>query len=267
MKKVLIIGKRGFIGKNLNKFLKTKYSVKLISFKEALNFKQIDKYNFVINSSINRDYIKKKYNKNFDNDLKIAEKINNKKTIYVFLSSRKVYKAKANVNEKSKLSPKSNYAKNKTMTEKLLCGKFKNNLIILRISNIIGDKSKFSKNLHKTFVDVFYEKAKKGVIYNNKQNYKDFISIQKFCEIINMIIRKNLRGIYNISIGRKVFLNDIVKWLNHSNKNKFKIVNYDKVTTGNFYLNNRKLMSKIKISNDLESLKKDCLNLSKRLFK
>ena len=82
-----------------------------------------------------------------------------------------------------------------------------------------------------------------------------------------MIIRKNLRGIYNISIGRKVFLNDIVKWLNHSNKNKFKIVNYDKVTTGNFYLNNRKLMSKIKISNDLESLKKDCLNLSKRLFK
>ena len=36
MKKVLIIGKRGFIGKNLNKFLKTKYNVKLISFKEAL---------------------------------------------------------------------------------------------------------------------------------------------------------------------------------------------------------------------------------------
>ena len=267
MKKILIIGKRGFIGKNLNKFLKTKNNVKLISFKEALNFKQIDKYNFVINSSINRDYIKKKYNKNFDNDLKIAERVNNKKAIYVFLSSRKVYKTKANVNEKSKLSPKSNYAKNKTMTEKILYEKFKNNLIILRISNIIGDKSKFSKNLHKTFVDIFYEKAKKGIIYNNKQNYKDFISIQKFCEIINMIICKNLRGIYNISIGRKVFLNDVVKWLNHFNKNKFKIINYNKYPTGNFYLNNRKLMAKIKISNNIESLKKDCLNLSKRLFK
>ena len=267
MKKILIIGKRGFIGKSLNKFLKTKHNVKLISFKKALNFKQIDKYNFVINSSINKNYIKKKYNKNFDNDLKIARRINNKKTIYVFLSSRKVYKAKQNINEGDKLSPKSNYSKNKLMTEKILYRKFKNNLIILRISNIIGDKSKFSKNLHKTFVDIFYEKAKKGVIYNNKQNYKDFISIQMFCEIINMIIRKNLRGIYNISIGRKVFLNDIVKWLNHFNKNKFKIVNYDKGSTGNFYLNNRKLMSKIKIPNDLESLKKDCLNLSKRLFK
>ena len=267
MKKILIIGKRGFIGKSLNKFLKTKHNVKLISFKKALNFKQIDKYNFVINSSINKNYIKKKYNKNFDNDLKIAERVNNKKTIYVFLSSRKVYKAKANINESSKLSPKSNYAKNKTMTEKILYRKFKNNLIILRISNIIGDKSKLSKNLHKTFVDIFYEKAKKGIIYNNKQNYKDFISIQKFCEIINAIIRKNLRGIYNISIGRKVFLNDVVKWLNNFNRNKFKIVNYSKAPSENFYLNNRKLMEKIKISNNIESLKEDCLNLSKRLFK
>ena len=267
MKKILIIGKRGFIGKSLNKFLKTKHNVKLISFKEALNFKQIDKYNYVINSSTNKDYIKKKYNKNFDNDLKIVERINNKKIIYVFLSTSKVYKAKPNINEKSKLSPKSNYSKNKLMTEKILYRTLKNNLIILRISNIIGNKLNFSKNLHKTFVDVFYERAKKGIIFDNNQNYKDFISIQKFCEIINMIIRKDLRGTFNISLGKKVFLNDIVKWLNHFNKNKFKIVNYSKAPVENFYLNNKKLMSKIKITNNLESLRKDCLNLSKKLFK
>ena len=78
MKKVLIIGKRGFIGKSLNKFLKLKHKVKLISFRNALKYKQINKYNFVINSSISKNYIKNKYNKNFDNDLKIAERINNK---------------------------------------------------------------------------------------------------------------------------------------------------------------------------------------------
>ena len=267
MKKILIIGKRGFIGKSLNKFLKTKHDVKLISFKKALNFKQIDKYNYVINSSTNKDYIKKKYNKNFDNDLKISERINNKKIIYIFLSTSKVYEAKPNINEKSKLSPKSNYSKNKLMTEKILFSKLKNNLIILRISNIIGNKLKFSKNLHKTFVDVFYEWAKKGIIFDNNQNYKDFISIQKFCEIMNMIILKDLRGTFNLSIGKKIFLNDIVKWLNHFNKNKFKIVNYSRAPARNFYLNNKKLMSKIKISNNLESLKKDCLNLSKKLFK
>ena len=267
MKKVLIIGKRGFIGKSLNKFLKLKHNVKLISFKEALNFKQIDKYNFIINSSINRNYIEKKYNKNFDNDLKIAERVNNKKTIFIFLSSRKVYKAKPNINENSKLSPKSNYSKNKLKTEKLLYEKFKNNLIILRISNIIGNKLKLNKNLHKTFVDIFYDNAKKGFIYDNKKNYKDFLSIQKFCEIVKMIIRKNLRGTFNVSIGKKVYLNDLIKWLNHHNKRKIKIINFNKVDNGNFYLNNRKLMSKIKINNDIESLKKDTLDLSKRLFK
>ena len=57
MKKVLIIGKRGFIGKNLNKFLKNEHKVKLISFKNAINFNQINKYNFVINTSISKNYI------------------------------------------------------------------------------------------------------------------------------------------------------------------------------------------------------------------
>jgi len=267
MKKVLIIGKRGFIGKNLNKFLKNENKVKLISFKNALNFNQINKYNFVINTSISKNYIKKKYNKNYDNDVKIADKINNKKIVYVFLSSRKVYKARPNINENSKLSPKSNYSKNKLKTEKLLYKKFENNLIVLRISNIIGNKLKLNKNLHKTFVDIFYDNAKKGIIYDNKKKYKDFLSIQKFCEIVKMIIRKNLRGTFNVSIGKKVYLNDLIKWLNHHNKRKIKIINFNKVDNGNFYLNNRKLMSKIKINNDLESLKKDTLDLSKRLFK
>ena len=149
--------------------------------------------------------------------------------------------------------------KNKLKTEKILYKKFKNNLIVLRISNIIGNKLKFGKNLHKTFVDIFYDKAKKGIIYDNKKNYKDFLSIQKFCEIVKMIIRKNLRGTFNVSIGKKVYLNDLIKWLNHFNKRKFKILILIKLLTSNFYLNNKKLMSKIKINNDLESLKKDVL--------
>ncbi len=267
MKKGLIIGERGFIGKSLNKFLKHKHKIKLMSFKDAINYRLINKYDFVINTSINKYYITKKYSKNFDNDLKLANRLNNKKTIFIFLSSRKVYKAKPNIKETGKLSPKSNYSKNKLITEKLLKNKLRGNLTILRISNIIGEKSKFSKNLHKTFIDIFYEKAKKGIIYNNRDNYKDFISIQKFCEIVNMIMLKNLKGTFNVSIGKKVYLNDLVSWLNYYNKRKIKIVNNIKLFNGNFYLNNKKLMSKIKIANTIGNLKRDCLNLSKKLFK
>ena len=105
------------------------------------------------------------------------------------MSTRKVYKSKANLKENSKLAPKTNYSKNKLITEKKLIEKFSKNLIILRVSNIIGDKSKIKK-LHNTFVDVFFQNVKKGYVLDNKNDYKDFISIEKFCEIMRNIIKR-----------------------------------------------------------------------------
>ena len=83
-----------------------------------------------------------------------------------------------------------------------------------------------------------------------------------------MIIKKDLRGTYNVSIGRKIYLNQIIRWLNkYYNKKNLKIINNSsKNKNQNFYLNNNKLMSKIKIKNSLFELKKDCLDLSKKLF-
>ena len=82
-----------------------------------------------------------------------------------------------------------------------------------------------------------------------------------------MIIKKDLRGTYNVSIGRKIYLNQIIKWLNKHNKKSLKLINYSSTNKNqNFYLNNNKLMSKIKIKNSLFELKKDCVNLSKKLF-
>ena len=52
----------------------------------------------------------------------------------------------------------------------------------------------------------FFQNTKKGFLIDNKKDYKDFISIEKFCEIIKNIIKKNLIGIFNVSIGRKIFL-------------------------------------------------------------
>ena len=73
MKKILIIGKRGFLGKNLHKYLNKKFRSKIIHFKDINKFKkEINNFNYVINTSINKNYINKKYNKNFDNDFHIS---------------------------------------------------------------------------------------------------------------------------------------------------------------------------------------------------
>ncbi len=266
MKRILLVGKRGFLGNYLNKYLSKKFQIKFISFKEISNLKKtIIKYDYIINTSINKNYINKKYHKNFDNDFHISSFLDPKKNTLIFFSSRKVYKSKENIKESSKLNPLSNYSKNKLITENFLKNKLKSNLLILRISNIIGFKKK-QKNLHSTFVDMFYEKAKKGFIYDNGNKFKDFLSIQKFSQILEMIIRKDLRGIYNVSIGRKVYLSEIIDWLNRYNKKPVKVIRYKSSKNQNFYLNNKKLMSKIKIKNELSELKKECLILSRKLF-
>ena len=60
MKRVLIIGKRGFIGNNLSKYLKRFYIVQHKSFKDTIKIKfKINNYDYVINTSINKDYVKK----------------------------------------------------------------------------------------------------------------------------------------------------------------------------------------------------------------
>ena len=268
MKKILLIGKRGFLGNYLNKYLQKKFKINFISFKEINKIKKtITKYDFIINTSINKNYIKNRYKKKFDNDLQISNILDQANNTLIFLSSRKVYKSKENIKETDKLKPLSNYSKNKIITEKFLRKKFKSNILILRISNIIGYKLRFKKNLHKTFVDLFYEKAKQGFIYDNDKKFKDFLSIQKFSQILIAIIKKDLRGTYNVSIGKKIYLNQITGWLNRYNKKKVKIIKYSSSKNENFYLNNRKLMSKIMVKNDLMDLKKACLILSRKLFK
>lgn len=265
MKKILIIGKRGFIGYNLNKYLKKYFIVKNISFFDVINFKnKINSFDFIINTSINKKYIFNKYNPKFDNDKKILKFIKNKDVIYCFISSRKVYPNKKNLKENSKLKPTSNYAKNKVITEKKIQSIMKKNYLILRVSNIIGDK-KSTKNIHETFIDVFLKNIQKGIIIDNELVFKDFISIDKFCEILKKMINKRLVGTYNVSIGKKIYLNKLIDWLNKFNKKKIKYVkNLRK--SDSFFLNNKKLTSKIKVNVSINSLKRFCLKFSRTIF-
>ena len=130
MKKILIIGKRGFIGNNLSRYLGKFFNVTHKNFKDSIKSKlKNDNFDYIINTSINKNYIKKNYNSRFDNDYKISNLINNSKTTYIFLSSRKVYKSKANIKENDKLLPKSNYSKNKLITEKKLFKRFKRQIL------------------------------------------------------------------------------------------------------------------------------------------
>ena len=66
---------------------------------------------------MHRKYVLEKYNKKYDLDYLILNKIKNLNANYIFLSSRKIYKSKLNILEIDKILPKNNYEKNKLITE------------------------------------------------------------------------------------------------------------------------------------------------------
>ena len=268
--KIIVIGKKSFLGSNLSSYLKKKNLIISLDYKSFVKKKVsfIKNFNFIINCTSNHSYVENKYLKKNDFDLIIANKIKKLNIKMIMLSSRKVYKKGTNLKESSTLRPKSNYSKNKLRTEKALLKILKKKILILRISNVIGLNIKKHNKLHKVFIDIFYENIKKGLILNNKDFYKDFIPVNKFCEIVEKLIIINAYGTYNVSLGKKIFLRKIISWLNFYNKKEIKFVDsIKKDLPDNFTLNNDKLMNAIKIKNTTLDLKKYCINLSKKLFK
>ena len=269
-KKILIIGKKSFIGTNLFIFLKrNKIKSSLVDYKYLINNTAIlEGYNYIINCTYNKLLIEKKYNSKFDHDFIIAQKIKYFNSKFIFLSTRKIYKSKFNIKENDTKQPLCNYSKNKLISEKKIKKILKNRTLILRISNIIGLPKTHKRKLHQTFIDQFVKFIKKGYLFENKKIYKDFISINKFCEIILRIVQKNFVGTYNLSLGRKVYLNKLVEWLNtYNNKKTIKLNLKRCFNNDSFTLNNQKLMKKLRIKNSLAELKKDCITISRRLFK
>ena len=168
-KKIIIIGKNGFIGFNLIKLLKKNFDIKSYDYLKFLNVNPelLSDVSYVINCSSNKQYVKKKYSEKNDFDFQISKKIKDLKCKMIFLTSRKIYRSGDNLNESSKLKPNCNYSKNKLKTEKKLLKNLKNRILILRISNLIGvNNSRISnKKIHKTFIDVFFFQCSKGYYF------------------------------------------------------------------------------------------------------
>jgi dTDP-4-dehydrorhamnose reductase len=270
-KKILIIGQNGLLGSSFIKYFKIKklnfYSLRFETFLKKFN-KNLIRYDIIINCTSNQKFISNSYQVKNDYDLIIAKKIVGTKIKLVMLSTRKIYKNKFNVKESDKEKPNCNYSKNKLISENSVKKILLNKVLILRIANIISYPNNNKRKLHKTFCDIFFEKAKKGFIYKNKKIYKDFISIKKFNQIVFELIKKNSFGIYNVSLGKKIYINKLITWLNFYNLKKINII-YPKNSFNNdsFTLNNKKLMNKIKIKNDIIELKNECLKISKVFFK
>ena len=80
MKKILIIGKKGFIALNLIEYLNKKnFYVSSIDYKNFLKRNESfnKKFDYILNCTSNKNFIQNKYKTTNDHDLIIAKKIKN----------------------------------------------------------------------------------------------------------------------------------------------------------------------------------------------
>jgi len=265
--KLILVGKNSFLSNILFKRLKKKIKIKKISLKDFYKIKKLPDYSHICNLATHPNYLNKKYSCKFDIDIRILNKIKKLNLKYIFISSRKVYKMKFNITEKDKLYPKDIYSSNKITTEKKLKKILKERLIILRVSNVLGEKIKNIKRVHKTFLDNYINYLKDNKVYYYCNDFKDFITEKMFADIFFLILKKNVFGTFNISLGKKIYIREILKWLNYENHQKQKfILNIKKKPKDSFTLNN----NKIKKITRLRALKKDvevfCKNLGKKIY-
>ena len=78
------------------------------------------------------------------------------------------------------------------------------------------------------------------------------------CLVVKLIIIKNITGVYNVSLFKKVYLSEITKWLNFK---IFKKMVFISSNDDSFTLNNKKLVRLIKAQINKKQLKNFCMKI------
>lgn len=247
-KTVAITGHSGIIGSNfLKKFKQNKYikcNFDITDRKKVFKWiKNIDFDIFIHLAAIvpvtHVDKNKKlSHAVNFGGTKNIVDailKFKKKKIWFFYSSTSHVYGFKKKIeliNEKCKLKPHNYYGKTKVLSEKYIQKKMKKNQIfcIGRIFSFTDQRQDSSFFVPRMFKEVL-NKKKKIISLKNPNSQRDFIAVKDIIMAINLLNKKNSKGIFNIATGKSVSLKSILcKIIKISKlKKKIKMIETNKV--------------------------------------
>ena len=249
-KQAILVGGEGFIGTNLNNYLKKKkiktYVItknknpkkNQIYFKNSLKIKKISKRKSYIFYLVGRSLPSSDF-LNFEKDLNHEIKtlltylkiFSNSRSKWIFVSSGGTVYGNTNVKNKENffdLKPISYYGLIKLLSEKIFHFFYnlnKINFSIVRLSNPYGPGQLNNKN-HGFIINLLnaHLKKKKFNLHGNKKVIRDFIFIDDACDGIYKVAKygKNLET-YNIGFSKGYSLENIIERSKKLFKNYLKI--------------------------------------------
>lgn len=237
MKKILITGSEGFVGKNLIRYLKN-YSFQIIetkdkSFDLKLNesWKQIEKCDYLIHLA-GKSFVPKSWEEParfIENNILLItnalEYCRVNKTKLIFLSSYLYGNCKKMpIKENAPIEATNPYALSKLLSEKL-CYFYKNNFqvnnIILRVFNLYGPGQPKEYLLSKITNQVRYENLIKVDDLSPK---RDYVYIDDLCSaIVKAINYKGNEHIFNIGSGKSYSVKEVIDFIQNIYGTSFNI--------------------------------------------
>jgi len=275
----LIIGNTGFIGKNLQIFLKQKREkvlgfgskkIDLLSLNECKKMKKfINKKTVILYLSFKKNQSNATFNdyeknirmlKNLFEILKISKPYK-----LIFFSSQTIYGENTNNNnttEKTMPDPTSYYGIAKYTCErltKIFSSVHQIPSIIIRIPRVYGPGDDPANYGPTKFIDL-YKKNKTLILWGDGTERRDYLYINDLNSIIVKLINKNFSGLVNICSGDSVSFIEIINNIKKITKKDFKF-RYKKRTRPkvNHIMNNsylKKIIGKYKFIKVEDGLKK-----------
>jgi nucleoside-diphosphate-sugar epimerase len=208
--KILITGSTGFIGKNLVNYLKPKYEI--YEFKgDITNLKDVQKelhegFDVVIHLAAltfppaSWEAPEAFFETNVFGPLNLLKsyRFYNK---LIHISTSHIYGKQENfpITEEANPNPLEPYAVSKLAGERLVkawCENYKIPFTILRPFNQFGPYQK-----EPFLIPTLIKRAMKGKIYLYGNSERDYLYVENLCRAIELVLEKDVQGIYNICSG------------------------------------------------------------------
>lgn len=241
--KIFITGITGFVGLNLNPYLRDNFELVGVSRKKIQNcisyemfFEGDAKYDAFIHLAGKAHDLKKTANPNeyYEINFELTKKLydcflnsNAKKFIYISSVKAVADSVEGVLDEDVTPDPLTAYGKSKLMAEQYIMGNLPNDkeVYILRPCMIHGPANKGNLNL-------LYNMVSKGIPYPLAlyQNQRSFLSISNLCFVINQLLNKNIQsGVYNIADDEPISTNELLVLIADVLEQKPKLLKIPKV--------------------------------------